>query len=120
MDAMETNHEIHVNLPLTETTYFILLSLSPSARHGYSIMKDVRQLSDERVVLSTGTLYSALKRLLDQGWIRRSDEPDQNGDGRGRKAYRLTAYGEQILQAEVQRLQGLVNAARVRSLGVAL
>lgn len=114
---METDTEIHTNLPLTETTFFILLSLSPGPRHGYSIMKDVRQLSHERVVLSTGTLYSALKRLLDQGWIRRSEDPAGNGDGRGRKAYCLTLLGQKILQAEVQRLQGLVNAAQLRVLG---
>lgn len=113
---MDTDTEIYSNLPLTETTYFILLSLSPGPRHGYSIMKDVRQLSQERVVLSTGTLYSALKRLLDQGWIRRTADPGESNDGRGRKAYCLTHLGEQILQAEVERLQGLVDAARVRAL----
>ena len=105
-------------LSLTETTYFILLSLSPGPRHGYSIMKDVRQLSDGRVILSTGTLYSALKRLLDQGWIERTGDPEGNDDGRGRKAYRLTSLGQQILEAEVVRLQGLVNAARTRVLGI--
>jgi DNA-binding PadR family transcriptional regulator len=114
---MET--DIHTNLPLTETTYFILLSLSPAPRHGYSVMKDVRQLSQERVVLSTGTLYSALKRLLDQGWIQRTDDPEGSSDGRGRKAYRLTALGQQILEAEVLRLHGLVNAARGRALDAA-
>ena len=53
--------------PLTEPTYFILLSLSPKPKHGYAIMKDVKELSKSRVILSTGTLYGALKRLLDQG-----------------------------------------------------
>ena len=115
---MENEIENATSLSLTETTYFILLSLFPGSRHGYSIMKDVRQLSDGRVVLSTGTLYSALKRLLDQGWIERTGDPEANGDGRGRKAYRLTPLGQQILEAEVVRLQGLVNAARQRVLGI--
>lgn len=115
---MENKEENPTNISLTETTYFILLSLSPGPRHGYSIMKDVRQLSDGRVVLSTGTLYSALKRLLDQGWIERTGDTEGNGDGRGRKAYRLTSLGQQILEAEVVRLQGLVNAARLRVLGI--
>jgi DNA-binding PadR family transcriptional regulator len=115
---MDNQSENPPNLSLTETTYFIMLSLSPGPRHGYSVMKDVRQLSDGRVVLSTGTLYSALKRLLDQGWIERTDDPEANGDGRGRKAYRLTPLGQQILEAEVVRLQGLVNAARQRVLGI--
>jgi DNA-binding PadR family transcriptional regulator len=117
---METEHDIETNFALTETTFFILLSLTPGPKHGYSIMKDVRQLSDGRVMLSTGTLYSALKRLLDQGWIERTPDPEGNDDGRGRKAYRLTRLGQQILEAEILRLQGLVNAARVRVLGISL
>ena len=55
------------NTPLTEATYFIMLSLSREPRHGYAIMKDVQSLSEDRVILSTGTLYGALKRLLKQG-----------------------------------------------------
>jgi hypothetical protein len=74
-------------LPLTETTYFILLSLLPKPKHGYAIMKDVQVLSEERIVLSTGTLYGALKRLLDQGWIERLEETDPKGNARDRKVY---------------------------------
>jgi DNA-binding PadR family transcriptional regulator len=113
---MDTRHEIQSQLPLTEVTYFILLSLAPGPRHGYAIMKDVRQLSRERVVLSTGTLYSALKRLLDQGWISRSGDPDHNGDNRVRKAYVLAPLGSAILEAEVQRLQGLLRVAQARAI----
>lgn len=105
--------EIQANLPLTETTYFILLSLAPGPRHGYAIMKDVRQLSHGRVTLSTGTLYSALKRLLETGWIHRSEGPEGSANGRGRKDYRLTVLGQKILEAELQRLQGLISAAKV-------
>ena len=118
---METKSEIQSNLPLTETTLFILFSLAPGPRHGYAIMKDVRALSDNRVELSTGTLYSALKRLLDQDWIRRAEDPDPKAanDGRKRKAYVLTDLGCSILQAEVDRLQSLVRVARGRDLGKA-
>ncbi len=105
------------NFPLTETTYFILLSLSPGPRHGYLIMKDVRQLSQGRVLLSTGTLYTALKRLLDLGWIERSGDPHGQEDGRGRKAYRLSSLGQQTLENEILRLQTLVSAANLRALG---
>ena len=105
------------NLPLTEVTYFILLSLAPGPRHGYAIMKDVRFLSQGRVVLSTGTLYGALKRLLEQGWILRSDDPLPSDGGRQRKAYRLTELGRRVLEAEVRRLDNLVSAAQLRSVG---
>ncbi|HJW89995.1 MAG TPA: helix-turn-helix transcriptional regulator [Anaerolineales bacterium] len=114
---MDTVGEIQSNLPLTETTYFILLSLSRGPQHGYAVMKDVQQLSQGRVVLSTGTLYSALKRLLDQGWISRAEGPEDSSSRRVRKAYRLSPLGQKILEAEIGRLQGLVNVARLRSLG---
>jgi len=119
---MDTTGEVQSQLPLTEATYFILLSLASGPRHGYAIMKDVRLLSHGRVALSTGTLYTALKRQLDSGWIHRADDtPGSNGGsvesgGRQRKAYSLTPLGRHILQAEVQRLEGLVNAAQYRPL----
>jgi DNA-binding PadR family transcriptional regulator len=104
------------HLPLTETTFYILLSLSALPRHGYAILKDVQELSEDRIQLSTGTLYGAIKRLLDQGWIiRLENEPDAGVDGRGKKVYQLTDYGRSILQAEVERLENLVRKASLRS-----
>ena len=97
--------------PLTESTYFILLSLSPKPKHGYAIMKDVQSLSEERIVLSTGTLYGALKRLLDQGWIVRMEDADPKGNARDRKVYKLSQYGRRVLKDEIARLNKLLNAA---------
>jgi DNA-binding PadR family transcriptional regulator len=119
---MTHHQDIQTNLPLTEATVFILLSLAPAPKHGYAIMKDVQTLSEGRLVLSTGTLYGALKRLLDQGWIERVDEKTatENGigeRGRPRKAYALTRLGQRILDAEVTRLQALVSLARLRVAG---
>ena len=85
-------------LPLTEPVLLILLSLAGQPRHGYSILKDVEQMSDGRVVLSTGTLYGALRRLLDEDWIERIEERETS---RGRQAYRLTARGRKNLQFEI-------------------
>ena len=75
-------------------------------------MKDVQTLSDNRVVLSTGTLYGALRRLLEQHWIERVDDPEPNDTDRERKAYTLTQVGRRALKAEVERLQKLVATAR--------
>lgn len=100
--------------PLTESTYFILLSLSPKPKHGYAVMKDVRELSESRVVLSTGTLYGALKRLLDQGWIERLEETDPKGNARDRKVYKLSQHGRRVLKDEIARLNKLLNAASQR------
>ena len=103
-------------LPLTESTFFILLSLSTGPRHGYAILKDVQGLSDGRIMLSTGTLYGAIKRLLDQVWIVRLDsELDMELDGRGKKVYQLTDLGRKILLAEVERLEDLTRKARLHS-----
>jgi DNA-binding PadR family transcriptional regulator len=109
--------DIQNGLPMTETTYFILLSLVPGPCHGYAIMKDVQQISQARVVLSTGTLYGALKRLLESGWIERVDDPAAGENGRERKAYRLTQLGQSVLDAEIERLNGLLAAAGRRVMG---
>ena len=101
--------------PLREPTFFILLSLSPSPKHGYAILKEVKALSEGRVRLSTGTLYGAIQRLLDDGWIRRVDDPLPNSTKRERKAYALTEQGRRVLNAEVERLRKLVNVAQIQT-----
>lgn len=101
-------------LPLTETTFLILLSLVPEAKHGYAIMKDVQEMSHNRIHLSTGTLYGALKRLLEQDWIVQVEPVDEPTDGRGRKAYALTELGRRILSAETNRLDMLARASQQR------
>ena len=105
-------------MPLTETTFFILLSLLPGEKHGYAILKDVQALSDNRIVFSTGTLYGALKRLLEDGWIERAGEdPEPDETGRPRKAYALTREGKHMLEGEVGRLRELVRVASKRAMG---
>lgn len=112
--------DLRANPPLTEATFCILLSLAAEPKHGYAIMKDVQALSDGRVVLSTGTLYGALKRQLEQGWIKRLNEAGQSAaepakPGRRRKSYTLTRLGWRVLDAEVSRLQRLVSIAGPRT-----
>ena len=99
------------SLPLTEPVLLIMLSLAGQPRHGYSILKDVEELSDGRVLLSTGTLYGALRRLLDDGWIERFEERESS---RGRQAYRLSARGRSNLQTEVSRMKHLTRLASLR------
>jgi len=68
-------------------------------------------MSDGRVVLSTGTLYGALRRLLDDEWIERIEEEDSS---RGRQAYRLTSLGRRNLQLEIDRMKHLTRLASLR------
>lgn len=82
-------------------------------KHGYAILKDVAELSDERVKLSTGTLYGAIYRFLDQGLI----ECIELKDGvRGKKTYRLTRSGMEVFDAEVGRMKRLLLAVKARVL----
>ncbi len=110
--------DIQTRFPLTEPTFFILLVLAPGPQHGYAIMKETTALSDGRVRLSTSTLYGAIKRLLDQGWIARSAADSGVENGRERKAYQLTDLGRRILKAETARLQSLVTIAQQAEAGV--
>jgi DNA-binding PadR family transcriptional regulator len=97
--------------PLTEPVLMILLSLAEKPRHGYSLMKDIESLSHGRVRLSTGTLYGALRRLLEDLWIERFEQDDTS---REKQAYRLTAAGRKQLHAELERMRQLTRAARAR------
>jgi len=104
--------DVQANLPLTETTFFIMLSLASEPKHGYAIMKEVETLSRGNVQLRTGTLYGAIKRLLGGGWIERVGEEDKGKDqSRGRKSYQLTNLGRRVLEAEMMRLDSLVAVA---------
>ena len=108
------------HLPLSETSFFILLSLAPSPKHGYAIIKEVSGLSYERVVLATGTLYTALRRMLKTGMIERVGMDNLQGDNRKRKYYQLTRLGRRILFAETERLRQLLDLASKLELGETL
>jgi len=99
-------------LPLSEPVLLVLLSLAEQPHHGYSILQDVERMSDGRVVLSTGTLYGALQRLLRQGWIERYEEGDETP--RDRRTYRLTSKGRRNLQLEIERMRQLTRVAGLR------
>ena len=98
-------------LPLSEPVLLVVLSLAEQPRHGYSILKDVERMSGGRVKLSTGTLYGALRRLLDEAWIERVEEDETPRD---RRSYRLTSRGRRNLQLEVERMRHLTKLAALR------
>ncbi|HWH57908.1 MAG TPA: PadR family transcriptional regulator [Terriglobales bacterium] len=97
--------------PLSEPVIFIMLSLALRPQHGYAILKNVAELSEHRVKLSTGTLYGALSRLLDDGLIERAQEENAS---RGRHKYRLTSAGRRALHSEIARLRALTRVAGLR------
>ena len=96
--------------PLSSAVFHILLALSQGERHGYGIIVDVRQRTGGEVRLGTGTLYTALKRLLGQGLLEQIEGLDEKGDTR--LTYRLSPLGAEVLRAEALRLERLVGLAR--------
>jgi DNA-binding PadR family transcriptional regulator len=104
-------------LPLPTAVFHILVALADRDRHGYSIMQDVGARTEGKVVLSAGTLYTAIRRMLEQGLIeelRESPDPD-SGDER-RRYYRLTQFGRDVAVAEARRLSSMLEHARATKL----
>jgi DNA-binding PadR family transcriptional regulator len=101
---------------MQEPTFLVLTALAARPLHGYAVIQEVAQLSEERVILRAGTLYAALDRLSEQGLI--AVEREEAVDGRLRRYYRLTDDGQRTLTAEVERLRhnAAVAAERLRKL----
>jgi DNA-binding PadR family transcriptional regulator len=104
--------------PLSETALYILVSLAHGPLHGYAIAKEVQALSENRVILSVSTLYTTLKRFLEDGWIERvGDDSEPDDGGRPRKVYSLTERGELIIGMERKRLRALLTLVQNRTVG---
>lgn len=91
--------------PLTQPMYYILLSLREE-RHGYEIMQYVEWLTEKRVTIGPGTLYSLLSRFEKDNYIHMVSKKDN------KKTYRLTDLGKKILDQEIQRLEFLLEDAK--------
>jgi DNA-binding PadR family transcriptional regulator len=111
MRQVVTKHDASASKPLTEPVFLILTSLAEQPRHGYALLQDIEHISNGRVLLSTGTLYGALRRLLEDGWIERFEQEDTS---REKQAYRLTSKGRSQLQLELDRMRWLSRAAASR------
>src|SRR5215813_15357861 len=104
-------------IPLPAAVFHILIALADRDRHGYSIMQDVAARTDGKVQLSAGTLYSSIRRMLEQGLIEELKEsPDPTSSDERRRYYRLTRFGRRVAAAEVERLNTLVEQARATGL----
>ena len=89
--------------PLTEAVYYILLALE-QPRHGYAIMQYITEISHERINMGPGTLYGALKSLLEKEWIALIDAEV----GSRKKEYILTGLGREVIDTEMIRLEELL------------
>jgi DNA-binding PadR family transcriptional regulator len=97
--------------PLAPATLHILLALAGENLHGYGIMQEVARRSDGRYKLGPGTLYDNLQRLMKQGLVEEASGTGQQVDSR-RRTYRLTSMGQQVLAAEIRRLDEVVREGK--------
>ncbi len=104
-------------LPLPTAVFHILIALADRDRHGYSILQDVAARTEGKVQLSAATLYSSIRRMLEQGLIEElAESPDPSSTDERRRYYRLTRFGKRVASAEVARLTALVKQARATGL----
>jgi DNA-binding PadR family transcriptional regulator len=101
--------------PLSTQVFMILLALADDDRHGYAIIQDVAARTGGEVRLTASTLYAAVKRLLENGWIEETVRRPAEDDAR-RRYYRLTPVGRQAARAEALRLERLAAMARAKRL----
>jgi DNA-binding PadR family transcriptional regulator len=92
-------------IPMSETMFYILLSLKQE-RHGYAIMQHVKELTQGRIILGAGTVYSSLGKLEGDGLIKGVREEAR------RKIYTITPVGSEILREEVVRIAEIYNNAK--------
>jgi len=102
---MDEEKAVKKYLPMTETMFFILLSLQQE-HHGYGIMQHVKQITNNRIILGAGTIYNSLSRLEKDGLIKVLSEEDR------RKIYIATTLGRKILKIEAKRLVELYENAK--------
>ena len=103
---------------MREPTYFVLAALLDGPLHGYAIIKQAEELSGGRIRLATGTLYTALDRLTDEGYVRLVSEETVNG--RIRRSYGLTDEGSAALRAEAARMAEAARIVTEANRGVAV
>jgi len=100
-------------LPLSAPVFHILIALADGDQHGYAIMQDVAARTGGKIRLSPGTLYGAIKRLLEDGLIQELEErPDSTHDDQRRRYYALTDFGRRVARAEASRMEAVLRDAR--------
>ena len=99
-------------LPLTPAQFYILLALAEQDLHGYGIMQSVKARTENNIRIGPGTLYSAIDRMIERGWVEETDSPEKGSDDERRRYYHLTDFGMKVAQAEARRLASTVQDAR--------
>jgi len=91
---------------MADPSLLVLSSLAEENKHGYAIMQDVEAFAGVR--MGPGTLYGAITRLEERGWIRPVGPKDR------RQPYAITAEGRRHLQQELSELNQIVRTGLSR------
>jgi DNA-binding PadR family transcriptional regulator len=111
---MGPRRRVELRHPLSLSVVHILLALADGARHGYAIKQAVEERSEGEIRLGPGTLYEAIQRLEDAGYIEETGAVDapENAQAAQRRYYQLTPEGWSVLRAEIRHLARMVDHAR--------
>jgi DNA-binding PadR family transcriptional regulator len=100
---------------LTPAEFQILVALADGDKHGYAIGKEIAARTDGQVQLGAATLYTVIKRLLENGFIdEEAERPDPEVDDERRRYYRLTMRGRRAAESEALRLEATAKQARAK------
>lgn len=98
--------------PLSSAAFHILLALAGGVKHGYAIMKEAAAASAGAVQLQPGTLYTTIRRLLEESLIAEAEAPPgADSTDERRRYYAITAAGLHAATAELARLEALARHA---------
>ena len=112
-----TQADVDRFLPLTPVAFEILLAVAEQDRHGYGIMQDIEASTDGQMRLNPGTLYRAIGRLVDAGFLKElAERPAPDLEDVRRRYYSPTRLGRRVAEAEARRLAAQVSAARAKKL----
>lgn len=98
-----------IYVPMTESGFYILYCLQ-SPQHGYGISRRVKQLTGGAVAISAGTMYGTLSKMEADGLIHFYSEEEK------RKLYQITELGQEVLTAELQRIERLYKNSKGESI----
>ena len=105
---MGTTDRLPPGLPNGTVDLLILKALAGGTRHGYAIAQAIRASSGDALALGESSLYTALQRLLLNGWV--NDEWGASDNNRRARYYTLTASGRKHLAAQTREFDYVVTA----------
>ena len=104
-------------LPLTPGMFHVLIALADGEKHGYAIIKEVARRTDGVIRLSAGTLYTLIRRFVQDGVIAESaHRPEAALDDERRRYYKITDFGREVARAEAARMESTLSMAHAKNL----